>query len=262
MFDNLAMTLTVALLTTLLSLGLIARKSTAQEPAAPKTSPKKTSTKAVYEPTDDYAPVRIEGWTVLVNKKFRAREPELADRTLALMRRQLGQIVNRLPAAAVKKLRTIRIWIEENEPHTPCMTYHPDPEWLRANDMNPEKARCVELSNARNFLKWTHEQPWMVLHELSHGYHHQILPGGFNNAEISAAYAKAMKSKRYDSVLRYNGKKERAYAATNCMEYFAEASEAYFGINDFYPVNRADLKHHDPEVCALLGRLWGDKSPE
>ena len=174
------------------------------------------------------------------------------------MRQQLRQIVRRVPAAAVKKLRTIHFWVEENEPHHPCMTYHPNPDWLREHDMNPDKARCVELSNARNFLKWTQEQPWMALHELSHGYHHQFLDEGFNNAEVKTAFDGAMKAKRYESVLRSNGQKEKAYAATNPMEFFAEASEAYFGINDFYPVNRADLRQHDPETFEMVKRLWGD----
>ena len=117
--------------------------------------------------------------------------------------------------------------------------------------MNPEKARCVELSNARNFLKWTKEQPWMTLHELSHGYHHQFLKGGFHNPEVKKAFDHATKTRRYESVLRANGKKEKAYAATNPMEYFAEASEAYFGTNDFYPFDRAELERHDPEMfCA------------
>ena len=128
------------------------------------------------------------------------------------------------------------------------MTYHPDAEWLRDHGKNPEKARCVELANARNFLKWTREQPWMALHELSHGYHHQFLKRGFENPEIKKAFDDAMRAKRYDSVLRSNGKKEKAYAATNPMEYFAEASEAYFGNNDFYPFDRAGARATRPQV--------------
>ena len=30
------------------------------------------------------------------------------------------------------------------------------------------------------------------------------------------------------------------------MEYFAEASEAYFGTNDFFPFVRIELRRHDP----------------
>jgi hypothetical protein len=223
----------------------------ASRPSADNDGAKKT-----YEPGDSYEARQIEGWTVLVNKRFLAKQAKLAKETLTLLRAQLRQIVRRVPPAAVKKLRTIHFWVEENEPHHPCMTYHPNPKWLRQNGMNPEKARCVELSNAQNFLKWTEEQPWMALHELSHGYHHQFLKGGFNNAEVKKAFANATKTKRYESVLRSKGNKEKAYAATNPMEYFAEASEAYFGTNDFYPFDHAELERHDPAMFALLEKLW------
>ena len=42
------------------------------------------------------------------------------------------------------------------------------------------------------------------------------------------------------------------------MEYFAEASEAYFGTNDFYPFVRQELEQHDPEMFLLLKKLWRD----
>ncbi|HEX3449396.1 MAG TPA: hypothetical protein VHS97_14140, partial [Isosphaeraceae bacterium] len=126
-----------------------------------------------YDPTDRYKVQQIQGWSVLVNKSFLETQPALAKQTLTLMRAQLRQIVRGVPAEAVEKLRTIRIWVEEKEPHHPCMTYHPNIVWLKENGMNPDKARCVEVANARNFLEWIRQQPWMVLHELAHGYHHQ-----------------------------------------------------------------------------------------
>jgi hypothetical protein len=99
----------------------------------------------------------------------------------------------------------------------------------------------------------------MLLHELSHGYHHQFLEAGFQNAQVKAVYEQAMKSKLYDRVLRYGGQEEKAYAATNPREYFAEASEAYFGTNDFYPFVRAELRRHDPNAFKMVETLWGVK---
>ena len=218
--------------------------------------------KTRYDPTERYAIRDIEGWSVLVNKGFLAAEPKLCDKTLTLLRFQLYQITRRVPAPAVAKLRKIRIWVEFAEPHHPCMTYHPDARWLRDHDMNPDKAGCVEVANARNFLKWTLQQPWMVLHELAHGYHHQFLDGGFQNAEVLAAYRAAVAAKKYELVLHINGTKVRAYAIKNQMEYFAEATEAYFGTNDFYPYVRSELKEHDPRLFELLGKLWGDARRE
>ena len=209
-----------------------------------------------YEPTENYEPRKVEGWDVLVNRKFLSDQPELADRALTLLRFQLYQVARRLPADAVEEVRKVRIWVEENEPHHPCMVYHPDAGWLRGHGMNPDKARCVEISNARKFLAWTFDQPWMVLHELAHGYHDRVLEGGYGNAELKAAFDRAAEGGLYRSVLRVGGKEEKAYAATNPMEYFAEATEAFFGTNDFFPFVRPELERHDPEMAALLAKLW------
>jgi hypothetical protein len=208
------------------------------------------------DPTSRYERREVEGWTVLVNSTFLAEQPKLAEQTLAHLRHQLYQVTCKVPVASLSKLRRIRIWVEEKEPHHPCMAYHPDPGWLRDHGMNPDKARSVEVANARAFLDWTREQPWMVLHELAHGFHHQFLESGFENADVKSAYEAAMKSGAYKSVLRIDGRDAPAYAAENPMEYFAEASEAFFGTNDFYPFVRPELRRHDRRLFDHLVRLW------
>ncbi|WP_435009789.1 hypothetical protein P12x_001028 [Tundrisphaera lichenicola] len=218
----------------------------------------RTDESFAFEPTSRYEPRTIEGWPVLIHGGFLKNDPDLSARTIELLRSQLLQVIRRLPEAAVDRLRTVRIWVEEKEPHHPCMAYHPDPSWLQDHGMNPEKARCVELANARNFLRWTEQQPWMVLHELAHGYHHLVLPQGFDNPEVKAEFDRAKRDGIYDSVARVGGRQERAYAATNPMEYFAESTEAYFGKNDFFPFDRSDLDRHDPAMAKLLARIWDD----
>ncbi|WP_165234690.1 zinc-dependent peptidase, partial [Aquisphaera insulae] len=208
-----------------------------------------------YEPTTQYQAREIEGWTVLVNKGLLAGQPDLADRTLALLGHQLFQVAWRVPPGPLAKLRTMHIWVEETS-QNPCMTYHPSVDWLREHGMNPEKARCVELANARNFLKWAEDQPWMVLHELAHGYHDQFIEGGFENPDIHAAFRHAKAAGLFESVLTATGRQGQAYAARNPKEYFAESSEAFFGTNDFYPFVRPELRKHDPGMAELLQRLW------
>jgi hypothetical protein len=225
----------------------------ADEPEAPKTP---------FDPTGQYAVREVEGWKVYLNTKFETENSELCGQTLALLKVQLYQITRMVPAPAVEKLRKIPIWVEREEPHHPCMCYHPDPGWLREHGMNPDKARCVEVANARNFLTWTKQQPWMVFHELAHGYHHQFLEEGYDNAELAAALAAAKEEKLYDDVLHINGRKQRHYALTNQMEYFAEQSEAFFGTNDFYPFVRSELQQHDPRMFALQKKLWGVSEAE
>src|SRR5262249_1859501 len=144
---------------------------------------------------------------------------------------------------------------ERFHPRHPCMCYHPSADWLREHDMNPAKAGAVEVANATNFLAWTQQQPWMVLHELAHGYHHRVLK--YDHPGIKAAYEQAVAAPRDDKVRHYDGRIVRHYALSNDQEYFAEATEAYFGMNDFYPFVRAELKEHDPTAYELLREVWG-----
>ena len=33
-------------------------------------------------------------------------------------------------------------------------------------------------------------------------------------------------------------------------------TEAYFGVNDFFPFNRAELKEAEPAIYELMMRVW------
>ena len=211
-----------------------------------------------FDPINRYELKQIEGWRVLVNGSLLDdAHQKLAERTLKVLGEHLFRVSRVVPAEPLAKLRQIPIWVELAHPLHPCMCYHPDAGWLREHGMNPEKAGAVEIANAENFLAWTIDQPWMLLHELAHGYHHRVL--GHDHAGINACFDKAVASKSYESVLRINGRKERAYALNNAQEYFAEGTEAFLGTNDFYPFVRAELKEHDPAMYELLVILWGVK---
>ena len=214
------------------------------------------------DPTDAYQPRQLEGWTLLIHQDLIAQEPERLERTLAEVGRQLRAIVGVVPEPAVEKLRQIRIWIELNDARFPCMCYHGHREWLREHGVNTDKTGDVELANPQSFLLWTKNQPWMVLHELAHGYHDRFLDEGFRNAAIAAALARAKTDGLYGEVAHIAGRPRDHYAATNPMEYFAEGSEAFFGKNDFFPYDHAELKRYDPAFETLLEQLWGVASPK
>ena len=98
---------------------------------------------------------------------------------------------------------------------------------------------------------------FFVPHELAHAYHHQILDGGFNHAGIMKAFKAAKQRGDYEKVLSHTGRRTRHYALTDQKEYFAETTEAYFGVNDFYPFVRAELSEFDPPGFALMESVWG-----
>ena len=167
---------------------------------------------------------------------------------------KLREITNVVPPRACEALKRVPIWLGVNDGHAPCAEYHPSKSWLAENGYNPDKAKCVEIGNARKFIDWAPKQPAMILHELSHAYHDQVL--GFGNKRIQEAFARARAGGSYAAVQRNNGKTERAYALTDDHEYFAETTEAFFGTNDFFPFVRSELKEHDPEMFSLLDELW------
>src|ERR1039457_4949108 len=108
------------------------------------------------------------------------------------------------------------------------MCYHESRDWLSTHGVNPDKTGAVELANPEAFLTWTHDQSWMVLHELAHGYHQRFL--GHDHAGIRRCFEQAKAGKTYESVLRINGKRDRHYPLNNEKEYFAKSTEAFFGI--------------------------------
>ncbi len=211
-----------------------------------------------YDPTDQYVVHNVRGWTVRVNQRLINHDPKLTEQTLELLDHQLYKMERRLPAQAIEKLRSVPIWVELEDKRHPCMCYHPSREWLSANGYNPEKAGSVEVANAATFLKWTLNQPYMVMHEFAHAYHHLVLPGGNDNEYVRRTYEAAKASGRYENVISITGREARHYAMTNQMEYFAELTESYFATNDFYPFVRPELKQFDPEGYAMIERLWND----
>jgi len=169
----------------------------------------------------------------------------------------LYRIERVVPDKAVGELKKVVLWLEHDNPKGRHAHYHPSVEWLKANGYNPDKAKGVEFGSARSFLNGVRHQPWMVLHELAHSYHDRVL--GFDHPKVKEAYEAAKQSGKYEKVLIWNGHVGRHYAMTDCKEYFAENTEAFFGTNDIYPFVKAELKQHDPTMYVLLAELWGIK---
>jgi hypothetical protein len=210
----------------------------------------------------------VSGWKVHVSKSLIESQRAETDHALGLLKKMLDEIIRAVPAKAVAELQKVPLYFTPPYPgKRGGAEFHPDAGWLRDNGRDPIMAKCVEFSGIANFEREMNRMPNFALHELAHAFHNRVMKGSFNNAEIKAAYDQAKASGKYDHIERWhgNGKPntfERAYAMTNPMEYFAECSEAYFSRNDFFPFTRDELKLHDPEMFALLEKLWGVQSPK
>lgn len=205
----------------------------------------------------------IQGWNVHIDPTMLEGEHSAeGTRALTMLESHLQRIAIMIPQDRLKQLQTLGIWIEHDHPEIDVEPgpYHPDVEWLVERGYDPRLAKKVHITRAASLLERDQlaKHPSVILHELSHAFHDQIL-GGYEEPRILAAYEKAMKAGIYGEVLDHSGRKVTAYAATTPMEYFAEGTEAYFDRNDFYPFVRAELKEHDPILHDLLEEIWGVK---
>ena len=205
-------------------------------------------------PTDRYEERQLLGWKVLINQELLAAGSKSGAASLTLLHTKLQGIREVVPARALAALQRVPIWLGVDDYAVPNACYHPSAEWLTTHGWNPDKARAVEIGNAEAFLEASRTQPMIVLHELAHAFHHQVLTHGHKG--LRDAYERAGRNGTYDTVQRVNGRPQKAYALTNEQEFFAELSEAYFGGNDFFPFTRADIAEHDPEMLKLLERIW------
>lgn len=205
----------------------------------------------------------IEGFKVHIDPKMLEGEHSAGGaKALTMLASNLLRITIMIPEDRLKQLQGIGIWIEHDHPEIDVEPgpYHPGAEWLVERGYDERLAKKVHITRAASLLdrRQLAKHPSVILHELSHAFHDQIL-GGYDEPRILAAYKKAMAAGIYDEVLDHLGRKVRAYAASTPMEYFAEGTEAYFDRNDFYPFVRAELKEHDPVLHDLLEEIWGAK---
>lgn len=227
--------------------------------ALQKKSEKKTERKKPADPSHptSHTTRELEGWTIRLDDRLLEKEnAELCRKALRFLENKLADIKVVVPADRVARLQKVVIVLDLEHGKLRSMQYHPSAGWLKGNGYAPDLAKCVHLPRAADLAtkRNINEQPWVILHELAHAYHDQVL--GFDEPRIREAYERFKKSGRGDKTLLFNGKRVKHYALTTPMEFFAEMTEAYFGVNDFFPFNRAELREAEPETFALLREIW------
>lgn len=209
---------------------------------------------------EGYTNHELHGFDVLLEDRANAMDEELTQKALDLLESKLLEITQLgIGQEKMDSMLAIPIFMDWNTT-TGAAQYHPSREWLLNNDYLPQKAKCVEISNIKNFFDWTNQnQPYMVLHELAHAYHHRVL--NYNSAVITNAFDHAVSSKLYTNIKYHLGSGNystavKAYALNNEFEFFAELTEAYFGLNDYYPFDREDLKEYDEVGYEAMVSIW------
>ena len=219
-----------------------------------KSKPEKKAPGVRFDPVVQ----NIEGWTVHVDPQMlKGEHCEQGARALSMLANHLQRIAILLPEDRLAEMRKMEIWIEHHHPTLGSMQYHPSLGWLKSHGHDPRLAKKVHITRAASLLSRQQmvKHPAVILHELAHAYHDQIL--GFDDPRFVKAYQKAKAAGIYEKSLLYTGQIVRHYALTDQKEYFAEGTESYFYRNDFYPFVRAELKEHDPTLHDLLVEVWG-----
>lgn len=209
---------------------------------------------------DNYASFNLNGFHVLLSLDVIERSEEVSNNVLQTVYSDLLKIKGLNLNQPVKdQLKQVPIFISWNNAYSAAV-YHPSPAWLEENGFDPKMGKAVEITNVTNFLEWRSlNQPFMVLHELAHAYHDQVLT--FDYELILETYQNAESKGLYQNVPYHTGNgfystQERAYGLTNHIEFFAELTEAYFGLNDIYPYSRTQLADYDSTGYAMIQQSW------
>ncbi|GAB3048417.1 hypothetical protein GCM10027185_60430 [Spirosoma pulveris] len=220
-------------------------------------SSRKVDSLIIFEkgPVSSFYDVKLSGITVRtrnrdVNKP--ANQP-----AFLFLNQRINRMMKQVPDWAYQLFTSTVIWVDDINKQNAALVYNPSADYLIGIGDLKEKAKGIEINNLTNFVNWIKgEQAEAVLHENAHGYHDKVLTNGFNNTMVIEAYTNSMKTGKYESVDYIRGGKQKHYATTNAIEYFAEMTESYFGTNDYYPFTREQLKAFDPIAFELMQKVW------
>lgn len=208
--------------------------------------------------TDTKTPIKlnthwVQNFKIIVPEKL--ENTERLTKVLDTLSKQITKMQKVVPAKAFSFFEKIPIWIEYKKLNDGAVWYHPNKNWLLENGYTAEMEKSVEIKNIENFINWqVKDQPYILLHELAHAFH-DFLPES-QKVLITNCFKEAVASRKYESVPYIHGGNLKHYALTNESEFFAEMSEAYFGKNDYFPFNRADLKRYDLNTFNCIQKIW------
>lgn len=190
------------------------------------------------------------GWTVVLERKLSDRYTTLSDQVMAQLERQLDRAAAALPRTAVAELRKVPIMISWDQGKGEAIRYN----WPDAKAADASRQGMLEIPRAAAFLQTAQTQPWLVMHQLAHAYHHRVL--GAESATLRNAWREAVKLGSYNQVKLANGKQGRSNAANSEREFFAELTRSFYGRSDYYPFVREELQQYDGPSARLIETAW------
>mmetsp|Transcript_15849 Transcript_15849/g.18416 ORF Transcript_15849/g.18416 Transcript_15849/m.18416 type:complete len:341 (+) Transcript_15849:91-1113(+) len=161
---------------------------------------------------------------------------------LEIVEEDMFAILRVLPPSLHKLIKKTNIWINvtyvygsfDNPKVMKHTVTHHFQEWLMCVNDIPEKVLGIEIYNCFEYIR--NRDHWngcgLLLHEFCHLIHQLVLRDGLDNQYVQDLYETAMKSEKYEQVLRRDWAyldcdTDTAYGTINYKEFFAEVSVAY-----------------------------------
>jgi hypothetical protein len=218
------------------------------------------------EPARDYIEHKAGGWTFYLERELVEKQLNEAAQVVKRLGIKLEQTLQLFPAHARERLRGLPLFVllgsqAAGGGHDNGAQYFRriEPDFFPHIDLRWRNA--LVIYSASNYLD--QDEHWatqLLVHELSHAWHLAQWPE--KQTDIYAAWQQAMADKLYYGVKDVNGALlEKAYAAANQLEYFAELSSAYFWRGEYEPFEREALRRHDPAGFAMIEKIWGVQEP-
>ena len=258
------------LLAVLCLLGSLSRAADGPAVSSVPATPARTITRSFLppkyvnfrEPAREYVERAAGGWKVWVERELVEGYPDLADKALRRLDAKLGELLRLLPASSRAQLQQLPIFLMLGE-ESKAGGRNNGAEYFQHNaptffeQLDSRWGSSLVIYSSRNYVWLTDDWALLVLiHEFGHAWHLEQWPE--KQPEILAAWEQAVAQKLYEGVKDVQGTRlERAYAATNQLEYFAELSCAYFFRGEYEPFDREALRLHDPEGFAMMEKMWG-----
>lgn len=214
--------------------------------------------------------------TVFTDPNYR---PELLQWDLDIIKAQLLWIAsyNSVPHSALLHLEDsgVSFYLDVSSDWSdgwPCSREHRGSACYNIEKNQIGIAVLGEEWEGMSWLRFDHTRQSVVLHELAHAFHAQVIAGGFDNVCIREQYEAVKARYRAVETLEQSSglgpihlrrppghiPREQHWAYLNEFEYFAEASEAMWYQNNSYPWNRNELWHHDQNGYRLIYDAWHD----
>ncbi len=198
-----------------------------------------------------YRTIIMEDFTLIVSDEVHKHldDSQYKRTPRQVLARELKTIVTLFRADVVTLLRKVPIVVYANAKHKKAhygqaiAVYDPG-QW----PAGPARIVILRMRELTELNQGGDSGFSVILHELAHCVHHQLI--GYDNLAVMAAFQQARERKLYDP---------KGYIMTNELEFFAEATQAYFGLLEYEPKTRADLKKRDPVTFKLMQNVWGNQ---